>query len=184
MVTEDVYIEKQELEELLTHLHELRNRITENMKTQEKSLNFWNEKVDAKTNEIDDFSKKYRFNRFINFLSFLLAVLINGKINKQINTGIVETNKKYLLETLELLIYFIPFYSQASYELKNSSFKEELKYKKEELKEYRKFLKECKIKQKRLRNMLVSIEDLTIASYNRLADLANIIKTDETNFCR
>lgn len=88
--------------------------------------------------------KQYRMNKLISFLTFILAFYANNTIDNKINKNFISGNQKIILETIELIIYLIPFIGTINTYFNDLPLKVEIRNRKKELKKYYGMIKKYK----------------------------------------
>lgn len=165
------YNEVEDLKKLLSSLYEEKKENKKEMVEYEKILISFQEKINIKKDDINNKLFKYRFQKIISFLTFVLAFYANDKINKNFNLGVLEATKKFIIETIELIIYILPVASLVDVEINNKDLKEETKELKYDLRDMKKELKRHKIKYSHLKMANQVLDDMILTCYTKITDI-------------
>ena len=172
------YDEVEDLKKLLASLYDQKKENKKEMVEYEKVLASFQNEINTKKDEIDDKLFKYRFQKVISFLTFVLAFYANDKINKKLNLDGLIT-KKIIIETLELIIYILPVASLIDVEINNQDLKKETRELKYELINMKKELEIHKNKYRRLKMTDHVLNNMLLACYNRIAEISEDKETDD-----
>ena len=172
------YDEVEDLKKLLASLYDQKKENKKEMVEYEKVLASFQNEINTKKDEIDDKLFKYRFQKVISFLTFVLAFYANNKINKKLNLDGLIT-KKIIIETLELIIYLLPVASLIDVEINNQDLKKETRKLKYELIDMKKDLEEYKNKYRRLKMTDHVLNSMLFACYNRITEISEDKETDD-----
>ena len=172
------YDEVEDLKKLLASLYDQKKENKKEMVEYEKVLASFQNEINTKKDEIDDKLFKYRFQKVISFLTFVLAFYANDKINKKLNLDGLIT-KKIIIETLELIIYLLPVASLIDVEINNQDLKKETRKLKYELIDMKKDLEEYKNKYRRLKMTDHVLNSMLFACYNRITEISEDKETDD-----
>lgn len=107
--------------------------------------------------------KKYQMNKVISFLTFILAFYANNTIDNKINKNFISGNQKIILETIELIIYIIPFIGTINNYFNDLPLKEEIRNRKQELKNYYMTIKKYKCLLKILDNTNRELQEIIVS---------------------
>ena len=170
--------EVEELKKLFNHLYDRKEKNTTEIAKYEKFLSSFQEEIKIKKDKINDKLLKYRLQKVISFLTFVLAFYANDKINKKLNLDGLIT-KKIIIETLELIIYILPVASLIDVEINNQDLKKETRELKYELINMKKELEIHKNKYRRLKMTDHVLNNMLLACYNRIAEISEDKETDD-----
>lgn len=173
------YDEVEDLKKLLASLYDQKKENKKEMVEYEKVLASFQNEINTKKDEIDDKLFKYRFQKVISFLTFVLAFYANNKINKNFNLGVMEATRKFVIETIELIIYILPVASLIDVEINNQDLKKETRKLKYELIDMKKDLEEYKNKYRRLKMTDHVLNSMLFACYNRITEISEDKETDD-----
>ena len=116
--------------------------------------------------------------KIISFFTFTLAFYTNNIIDNKIHNSILQDNSKAILETLEFLIYLIPFIGSIDFYFKDENLRNEIKKQKDELKKYYEAVKKIKHILKLFNYTYKDLESLISSKYAILIYLRkNDVKT-------
>ena len=104
-------------------------------------------------------------NKVISFLTFILAFYANNTIDNKINKNFILGNQKIILETIELIIYIIPFIGTINNYFNDLPLKEEIRNRKQELKNYYMTIKKYKCLLKILDNTNRELQEVIVSKY-------------------
>ena len=170
--------EVEELKNLFNRLYDKKEKNTIEIAEYEKFLSSFQEEIKIKKENINDKLFKYRLQKVISFLTFVLAFYANDKINKKLNLDGLIT-KKIIIETLELIIYLLPVASLIDVEINNKDLKKETRKLKYELIDMKKDLEEYKNKYRRLKMTDHVLNSMLFACYNRITEISEDKETDD-----
>ncbi|MCI5701307.1 MAG: hypothetical protein MR266_00825 [Erysipelotrichaceae bacterium] len=170
--------EVEELKNLFNRLYDKKEKNTIEIAEYEKFLSSFQEEIKIKKENINDKLFKYRLQKVISFLTFVLAFYANDKINKKLNLDGLIT-KKIIIETLELIIYLLPVASLIDVEINNQDLKKETRKLKYELIDMKKDLEEYKNKYRRLKMTDHVLNSMLFACYNRITEISEDKETDD-----
>lgn len=173
------YNEVEDLKKLLSSLYEEKKENKKEMVEYEKILISFQEKINIKKDDINNKLFKYRFQKIISFLTFVLAFYANDKINKNFNLGVLEATKKFIIETIELIIYILPVASLVDVEINNKDLKEETKELKYDLNDMKNELKRHKIKYRHLKMANQVLDDMILTCYTKITDINEDKENDD-----
>lgn len=171
--------EVEELKKLFNHLYDRKEKNTTEIAKYEKFLSSFQEEIKIKKDKINDKLFKYRLQKVISFLTFVLAFYANDKIKKNFNLDILGATRKFVIETIELIIYLLPVASLVSVEINNKELKEETRKLKYELINMKKELEEYKNKYRRLKITDHVLNSMLFACYNRITEISEDKETDD-----
>lgn len=171
--------EVEELKNLFNRLYDKKEKNTIEIAEYEKFLSSFQEEIKIKKENINDKLLKYRLQKVINFLTFVLAFYANDKVNKKLNLDGLEITKKIIIETLELIIYLLPVAFLVSVEINNKELKEETRKLKYELNDMKKDLEEYKNKYRRLKMTDHVLNSMLFACYNRITEISEDKEKDD-----
>lgn len=171
--------EVEELKNLFNRLYDKKEKNTIEIAEYEKFLSSFQEEIKIKKENINDKLFKYRLQKVISFLTFVLAFYANDKIKKNFNLDILEATRKFVIETIELIIYLLPVASLVSVEINNKELKEETRKLKYELIDMKKDLEEYKNKYRRLKITDHVLNNMLLACYNRITEISEDKETDD-----
>ena len=172
------YDEVEDLKKLLASLYDQKKENKKEMVEYEKVLASFQNEINTKKDEIDDKLFKYRFQKVISFLTFVLAFYANDKINKKLNLDGLIT-KKIIIETLELIIYILPVASLIDVKINNQDLKKETRELKYELINMKKELEIHKNDYHRLKITDHVLNNMLFACYNRITEISEDKETDD-----
>ena len=109
--------------------------------------------------------KQYQMNKVISFLTFILSFYANNTIDNKINKNFILGNQKIILETIELIIYIIPFIGTINNYFNDLPLKEEIRNRKQELKNYYMTIKKYKCLLKILDNTNRELQEVIVSKY-------------------
>ena len=170
--------EVEELKNLFNRLYDKKEKNTIEIAEYEKFLSSFQEEIKIKKENINDKLFKYRLQKVISFLTFVLAFYANDKKNKKLNLDGLIT-KKIIIETLELIIYLLPVASLIDVEINNQDLKKETRKLKYELIDMKKDLEEYKNKYRRLKMTDHVLNSMLFACYNRITEISEDKETDD-----
>ena len=170
--------EVEELKNLFNRLYDKKEKNTIEIAEYEKFLSSFQEEIKIKKENINDKLFKYRLQKVISFLTFVLAFYANDKINKKLNLDGLIT-KKIIIETLELIIYLLPVAYLIDVEINNQDLKKETRKLKYELIDMKKDLEEYKNKYRRLKMTDHVLNSMLFACYNRITEISEDKETDD-----
>lgn len=173
------YKEVEDLKKLLNGLYDQKKENQKEMAEYEKVLAFFQNEINTKKDEIDDKLFKYRLQKVISFLTFVLAFYANDKINKNLNLGVMEATRKFVIETIELIIYILPVASLVDVEINNKDLKEETRELKNELSDMKNELKRHKIKYRHLKIANQVLDDMILTCYTKITDINEVKENDD-----
>ncbi len=173
------YKEVEDLKKLLNGLYDQKKENQKEMAEYEKILAFFQNEINTKKDEIDDKLFKYRFQKVISFLTFVLVFYANDKINKNLNLGVMEATRKFVIETVELIIYLLPVVSLVDVEINNKDLKEETRELKNELSDMKNELKRHKIKYRHLKIANQVLDDMILTCYTKITDINEYKENDD-----
>lgn len=123
------------IENEIDFLYQQRQEIVKEKEYYLKELERINEKINVLEKDYYPLLNKYHIHKILSFLTFLLAFSTNNFINNKMHSG-VYSNQKAIFETIELIIYIIPFIGSIDLYFQDEDLRNEIKRQKEELKKY------------------------------------------------
>lgn len=180
MIYEDDEIDK--LKEMLDCLYNQKKKNNNEITEYKKYLTSIQEEISEKKDKLDDTLANYRFQKVISFLTFVLAFLINDKINNNSDLANMQTTKKLIVETLELINYFLPVASLINVEVLNKDKKQSAKELKYELIDMKSKLKEYKLKYRHLKLEEQLLDEMILSCYTKITDIREYNKTKKIEY--